>query len=250
MRKAVKLTSVLLAVLMMLASLMSFTGCSEVANDIADEIGAEIGNEIDRFIAGEVESYISKGIERYENSYVEALEKTDATIDAPDDKTTSENGSSDIHNDDAVDKTDDNAEADNGYADENVAEVQTEEVAEETKDAIPEDGVYTTKDDVALYIHTYGRLPDNFITKKEARKLGWNGGGLEDYAPGKCIGGDKFGNYEGLLPEEDGREYTECDIDTLGKDSRGAKRIVFSNDGLIYYTDNHYDSFTLVYGEE
>jgi len=116
--------------------------------------------------------------------------------------------------------------------------------------AIAEDGVYTSKEDVALYLHTYGRLPSNFITKDEARDLGWSGGGLEDYAPGKCIGGDRFGNYEGLLPEKDGRTYTECDIDTLGKSSRGAKRIVFSNDGLIYYTDDHYESFTLLYGEE
>ena len=114
---------------------------------------------------------------------------------------------------------------------------------------IDEDGSYTTKDDVALYIHTYGHLPDNFITKKDAQALGWPGGSLEPYAPGKCIGGSRFGNYEGLLPEADGRTYTECDIDTLGADSRGAKRIVFSNDGLIYYTEDHYKSFELLYGE-
>lgn len=115
---------------------------------------------------------------------------------------------------------------------------------------IDEDGSYTTKDDVALYIHTYGHLPDNFITKKDAQALGWPGGPLEPYAPGKCIGGSRFGNYEGLLPEADGRTYTEYDIDTLGADSRGAKRIVFSNDGLIYYTEDHYKSFELLYGEE
>ena len=115
---------------------------------------------------------------------------------------------------------------------------------------IDEDGAYTTKDDVALYIHTYGHLPDNFITKKDAQALGWPGGSLEPYAPGKCIGGSRFGNYESLLPEADGRTYTECDIDTLGADSRGAKRIVFSNDGLIYYTEDHYKSFELLYGEE
>lgn len=115
---------------------------------------------------------------------------------------------------------------------------------------IDEDGAYTTKDDVALYIHTYGHLPDNFITKKDAQALGWPGGSLEPYAPVKCIGGSRFGNYEGLLPEADGRTYTECDIDTLGADSRGAKRIVFSNDGLIYYTEDHYKSFELLYGEE
>ncbi len=117
-------------------------------------------------------------------------------------------------------------------------------------EALDEHGSYTAKDDVALYIHTYGHLPDNFITKKEAEELGWSGGSLEPYAPGKCIGGNRFGNYEGLLPEKEGRSYTECDIDTLGAQKRGAKRIVFSNDGLIYYTDDHYESFVLLYGDE
>ena len=117
-------------------------------------------------------------------------------------------------------------------------------------DALPENGSYTTREDVALYIHTYGRLPDNFITKKEAQNLGWSGGDLEPYAPGMCIGGSRFGNYEGLLPEAKGRTYTECDVDTLGAKSRGAKRIVFSNDGLIYYTGDHYASFELLYGDE
>ena len=117
-------------------------------------------------------------------------------------------------------------------------------------EAIDEDGSFTSKEEVALYIHTYGRLPGNFITKKEAQALGWPGGSLEPYAPGKCIGGSRFGNYEGLLPEKEGRTYTECDIDTLGAESRGAKRIVFSNDGLIYYTGDHYESFELLYGEE
>ena len=132
------------------------------------------------------------------------------------------------------------------------AEEASEEPAEAAAEtpAIDEDGVYTTKDDVALYLHTYGHLPFNFITKKEAEKLGWSGGSLEPYAPGKCIGGSHFGNYEGILPEKDGRSYTECDIDTLGADKRGAKRIVFSNDGLIYYTEDHYETFELLYGEE
>jgi len=127
---------------------------------------------------------------------------------------------------------------------------QTYEETEEPETLIDEFGSYTSKDDVALYIHTYGRLPGNFITKSEAEKLGWTGGSLEPYAPGKCIGGSYFGNYEGLLPKKAGRTYTECDIDTLGASGRGAKRIVFSNDGLIYYTDDHYESFTLLYGEE
>ena len=132
--------------------------------------------------------------------------------------------------------------------------LETEEATEapteaETEALLDPDGVYTTKEDVALYIHTYGELPSNFMTKNEAKKLGWSGGGLDDYAYGMCIGGDRFGNYEGLLPDADGRTWTECDIDTLHAKSRGAKRVVFSNDGLIYYTDDHYESFELLYGE-
>ena len=119
-----------------------------------------------------------------------------------------------------------------------------------TADAAPdEDGSYTTKEDVLAYLIAYGHLPPNFITKNEARAAGWEGGSLERYCPGKCIGGDRFGNREGLLPSAKGRVWTECDINTLGKKSRGAERMVFSNDGLIYYTGDHYESFELLYGE-
>lgn len=103
-----------------------------------------------------------------------------------------------------------------------------------------------SKEEVALYIHLHGKLPSNYITKSQARKLGWKSGSVERYAPGKCIGGDRFMNREGLLPA--GHTYYECDIDTLGKSSRGAKRLVYSSDGLIYYTNDHYESFTLLYG--
>jgi ribonuclease T1 len=115
---------------------------------------------------------------------------------------------------------------------------------------LDERGSYYSMEDVRDYLIQYGHLPDNFITKDEARALGWEGGSVEQYAPGCAIGGDRFMNREGLLPKKSGREYKECDIDTEGKSSRGAKRIVFSNDGLIYYTDDHYESFALLYGEE
>ncbi|MCI9213932.1 MAG: ribonuclease [Oscillospiraceae bacterium] len=113
--------------------------------------------------------------------------------------------------------------------------------------ALDEDGTYNSAEDVSLYLYTYGRLPENYITKNEARDLGWSGGSVEKYAPGCAIGGDKFGNREGVLP--DGK-YLECDIDTIGQDSRGAKRLVYSDDGRIYYTEDHYETFTLLYGEE
>ena len=103
-----------------------------------------------------------------------------------------------------------------------------------------------SKEEVSLYIHLHGKLPPNYITKSQARKLGWRSGSVERYAPGKCIGGDRFMNREGLLPA--GHTYYECDIDTLGASGRGAKRLVYSSDGLIYYTSDHYASFTLLYG--
>lgn len=124
------------------------------------------------------------------------------------------------------------------------------EPLEEDTASIDEDGWYYSADDVSLYLYTYGCLPDNYITKDEAEDLGWTGGSVEDYAPGCAIGGDYFGNYEGLLPEETGRTYYECDIDTDGYHSRGSRRIVYSNDGLIYYSPDHYESFVLLYGEE
>lgn len=112
---------------------------------------------------------------------------------------------------------------------------------------IDEDGEYYDKDNVALYLVTYHRLPGNYITKKEARALGWEGGALEPYAPGKAIGGDHFGNYEGTLPDD--VEYHECDIDTKGR-KRGARRIIYSENWDIYYTDDHYETFTQLYEGE
>ena len=103
---------------------------------------------------------------------------------------------------------------------------------------------YYDVESVVLYLHTYGELPDNYITKSEAGDLGWSGGSVERYKDDAAIGGDRFGNREGLLPKASGRSYTECYIDTRGANSRGAKRLVFSNDGLYFYTDDHYESFT------
>jgi len=123
------------------------------------------------------------------------------------------------------------------------SEAQSAGETTQPEGAIAEDGSYTSREDVALYLRTYGRLPQNFITKSEANKLGWEGGDLWRYAPGKSIGGDVFGNREGLLPKKNGRTWYECDIDYAGG-SRGAKRIVYSDDGLIYYTDDHYETFT------
>lgn len=113
---------------------------------------------------------------------------------------------------------------------------------------VDEDGEYTSKEEVALYIHLYGHLPDNYITKREAEELGWipKEGNLSEVAPGKSIGGSRFGNYGGVLPEKDGRKYYECDIDFDGT-YRNGKRILYSNDGLIYYSEDHYNTFEQLY---
>ena len=135
------------------------------------------------------------------------------------------------------------------------SEPKTEsETSTETKAdrlTVEEDGHYTSKEEVALYLHIYGKLPSNFISKKEAEALGWKqkegeAGQLHVAAPGMSIGGSSFGNYEGLLPEKKGRKYYECDINYT-KGNRGAERIVYSNDGLIFYTGDHYESFEQLY---
>lgn len=119
------------------------------------------------------------------------------------------------------------AEADTGTSDSTVTEGE----------------YYYDLEHVVLYLDRYGVLPDNYITKDEARALGWEGGSVENYLDGAAIDGDRFGNREGLLPKAAGRSYTECDIDTDGQSSRGAKRLVFSNDGLYFYTEDHCETF-------
>jgi ribonuclease T1 len=88
-----------------------------------------------------------------------------------------------------------------------------------------------------------GRLPDRYVTKAAATRAGWKpGDDLCRSAPGKAIGGDRFGNRERRLPAANGRVWYEADLDfACGR--RGAKRLVWSNDGLIYVTTDHYQTF-------
>ena len=108
--------------------------------------------------------------------------------------------------------------------------------------SVVEDGQYCTVDEVAAYIKEFHKLPSNYITKKEAQSLGWHGGPLKSYAPGKSIGGDVFGNRQHALPDSDSK-YIECDINANGT-SRGAERIVYNTgDYRVYYTGDHYNTF-------
>lgn len=118
----------------------------------------------------------------------------------------------------------------------------TSSVTEEVP--VQEGESYTGAQEVVDYLDAFGELPPNYLTKEEARELGWdaNEGNLWDVAPEASIGGDYFGNFEGLLPEAEDREYFEADINYDGG-YRNAERLVFSNDGLYFYTEDHYESF-------
>ena len=114
--------------------------------------------------------------------------------------------------------------------------------------SVTKDGTYTDKEHVALYIHLYGHVPSNYVTKTKARKAGWvnTDGNLWDVLPGKSIGGGGFNNDDGTLPDAPGREWYECDIDYDGG-FRNSKRIVYSDDGLVFYTGDHYKTFEQLY---
>jgi guanyl-specific ribonuclease Sa len=131
-----------------------------------------------------------------------------------------------------------------------VAEIQTV-ASEDTKTMNPptgqnnlSTGELTAEDVIINYVRKHGKLPDCYITKNEARNHGWiaSAGNLCDVLPGRAIGGDRFGNRDRQLPDKEGRQYFEADLNCIcGK--RGADRLVFSNDGLIFVTHDHYKTF-------
>ena len=170
---------------------------------------------------------------------------TDTTITSKSDSIDSSKTESDSDKQSAVTA----AVQDGSYAEQAATSLET---SSDTAVRVAEDGVYTDKDQVALYIASYGHLPENYITKNEAKAAGWvsSEGNLDEVCPGMSIGGDKFGNREGKLPEKKDRKYFECDINFDKTDGyRGSERIIYSNDGLIYYTGDHYNTFELLYGE-
>lgn len=128
-------------------------------------------------------------------------------------------------------------------------EVLVEDGVAITEELMVEYGsAYSSPEEVALYLYVFVELPPNFLTKDEARDLGWvsSEGNLWDVTDEMSIGGDVFGNREGLLPDDGERVYYECDVNYFGG-FRGSERVVFSDDGLIYYTGDHYESFEQLY---
>lgn len=112
-----------------------------------------------------------------------------------------------------------------------------------TSEAAAEDGSYTSKDEVAAYLHSYGKLPSNYLTTEAAKALGWDGeSDLWAVQSGASIGGDEYGNHAGLLPSADGRTWKQCDVGYNGG-TRGPERLVYSSDGLIYYSPDRFTTF-------
>jgi hypothetical protein len=155
--------------------------------------------------------------------------------------TPSNSSTQEITNEESQDKNDNEEEKIEESSDEDTSE-------NDESSLLDEDGRYTDPYEVAEYIFTYNKLPLNFITKKEAIEAGWESdeGNLWEVTDEMSIGGDYFGNREGKLPKKDGRKWFECDVNYSGG-YRGEERIVYSNDGLIYYTDDHYETFTRLY---
>lgn len=105
----------------------------------------------------------------------------------------------------------------------------------------------TDANTVVRWLQQHHRLPDVYLTKSEARRQGWNPakGNLCKVLPGRAIGGDRFSNREQRLPMQAGRQWYEADVnDDCGH--RDTDRLLYSSDGLIYLTTDHYRSFKRV----
>lgn len=270
--KKTKLFRMISMIMSILLLGLTLTGCSEFEQSLLEYQQAQQALNAGEVIESIAEDYTEVDLEdeiqeileddqylevtqEYAESYEEALEE--ANESSVEESTESLEESSDEALEESTEKIEETKEKEDSKSKKDSKNKKTSKnkkdskskkdtkVQEESKIKVTEDGTYDSKDEVALYLHTYHHLPSNYVTKTKAKKAGWNGGSLEDYFPGGCIGGGGFGNNEGILPND--KDYRECDIDTMGKKSRGAKRIVYSDDGYIYYTDDHYESFECLY---
>lgn len=140
----------------------------------------------------------------------------------------------------------DNYRIENRNQDSEIAEntIGKDEKANREEISLEEHSIQNLTNEVKVinYVKSNHELPDYYITKSEARKQGWvpSEGNLCDVLPGKAIGGDKFSNREKTLPS--GKQYFEADVN-YNCGNRNADRIVFTKDGEVYLTKNHYKSF-------
>lgn len=285
-RRAALLWALFLSVSLVLGGCGSGDGAVQsIGEEILDSIAADMSGDalesVEEEIGGEiVDGFVEDipGTAGTENGSAETENASDeeaksGIADAAETETGSAGTERGIAGDAETEiETADVVETESGIADVTKAERETADITEadrpaestaERKTAGAEESAaneevsvefgeeYSDRDHVALYIHLYNELPPNYITKNEARDLGWDSGkgNLWETAPGMSIGGDYFGNREGLLPKKKGRSYYECDIN-YGGGYRGGERIVFSSDGLVYYSEDHYENFELLYDEE
>ena len=212
----------------LLALVVSLCGCSPLSSfrkiNIPDEMTSDYSEDTDA-ISGEA------GLELPTAESPAGGDDSATSVSADDNAVTDASAEDDVGNDVGVDT---------------IAAKDTDNEQPETQSVyIPDENEnYYDLENVVLYLDRYGKLPPNFITKKEAQALGWEGGSVENFSDEAALGGNHYGNYEKLLP--DGK-YLECDIDTHNKKGRGAKRLVYSDDGRYYYTDDHYESFRQVF---
>lgn len=210
-KKRRKLTGIMLV---FTALMMLFAGCAPQWQEVAEQLAKEQ-------IA--IESVMDEVNEETENAFDEAEKEVQDSLDEAGEEVK-----------DALDEAD--------------KEVQDalDEAGKEINDKIAEDEYYYDLQNVVLYLETYHHLPDNYITKDEAKDLGWEGGSVEDFKKDAAIGGDRFGNHEGILPKAGKNTYHECDIDTHGYKNRGSRRLIYTDDGQYYYSKDHYETFQQV----
>ena len=221
-KKRRKLTGILLV----FAALMTlFAGCAPQWQEVAEQLAKEQ-------IA--IESVMDEVNEETENAFDEAEKEVQDALDEAGEEVKDALDEAGKEVDDALDEAD--------------KEVQDalDEARKEINDKVAEDEYYYDLQNVVLYLETYHHLPDNYITKDEARDLGWEGGSVEDYKKDAAIGGDRFGNHEGILPKAGKNAYHECDIDTHGYKNRGSRRLIYTDDGQYYYSKDHYETFQQV----
>lgn len=245
-----RFANTLLCISIAAAAAIVFSGCKNFEE--APSLEASDTVSITESISGEAEtsSPAQAELQTQSEETTAAETETQTETDAPSQTTEAEITEAETTLSETIGSVQTAASAESAPPEETTAKAPETAAPETTaeKPSVEKEGSYTTPEDVAEYIHTFGTLPNNFITKSDAKALGWDSskGNLWDVAEGKSIGGDRFGNYEGLLPQADGRRYIECDVNYAGG-FRGGERLVFSNDGLIYYTNDHYQSFTQLY---
>ncbi len=136
----------------------------------------------------------------------------------------------------------------------NITEKDPSTKVEDIYEAVQESGKYTTRDSVAAYLCKFDKLPSNYVSKTEGQKLYESKTGKTfekwNFNPwttiGMMIGGDKFdnyasnNNYHATLPEG---SYHEADVEYSAK-NRGTKRLVYQSNCVIYYTADHYETFS------